>query len=268
MFCPLCRATFPIPQNALDGWKDPTDGCMDCERSCEVCSTDQDVRPATVHCVDCRQLLCERCSLPHKKMPGGSHSIRQLAERDAFGSDLLIHCDEHAEETAASYCLDCELNICTKCFANSHTQHNCRKPDAAVCRRAILQVENETRKFVDSVQRTKRQVKERGEAVKRVVDRHVNNLLEQIDEIESDAIQEATAISGTLNVALSRSHSEHSSGVQPTRDPSAEELIMTCIAASCYSAPDVAFIPSVIDELTGDNENTVGSVHKTTTPGK
>ena len=267
MLCPLCRTTFRIPQNGLDDLKDPTDG-RDGEKTCEVCSTAQDVKPATVYCVDCRQLLCERCSLPHKKMPGGPHSVRQLAEPDAAG--LLKQCDEHAEEIAGSYCLDCGVNICVKCFRDSHKQHSCQKPNAVVCRKAILQVQSENQKFLDCVKKTKRQIKERGEAVKRVVDGHMKDLLDKIDVIESDTAKEVSAITATLGMALSGTVGSHGcSDIQSFKGtPSAEQLIMTCIIASCYSAPDVAFIPSDIDEIAGDEENTVGSVHKTTSPGK
>jgi len=228
--CPLCRATFRIPQNGVSDLKDPADG-RDSEKTCEVCSTDQNTTPATAYCVDCCQLLCERCSLPHKKMPGKPHSLRKLVEPDAH-----------------------------------------EKPDVVACRKAILQVESKSRKFSESVKETKRQVIERGEAVKRVVDGHVKRLLDQIDVIESDAKKEANAITETLT-ALSDtvdSHAEHSSSMNPfaTRTPELEELIMTCIIASCYSAPDLAFVPSDIDELTGDEGNIVGSVHKTAKPGK
>jgi len=268
-FCPLCRTTFQIPQNGLDDLKDPMDSSRHSKKICEACSTAQGIILATVYCVDCSQLLCERCSLPHKKMPGGPHSIRQLVEPDASESGLLIHCDKHAEEIAKLFCFDCKVNICMNCFSESHKQHNCQKAEAAVtCRKAVLHVESENRKFLDSVKTVKRQVKERGETVMRVVDGHVNNLLLQLDKIESDTMKETNALTETLNVALSDpvgSEAEHSSSAQSfkaARSPSTEELVMACIAASCYSAPDVAFIPADIDELTTDEKNTVGSVMK------
>jgi len=266
VLCPLCRTGFRIPENGLDGLKDPRDD-RGVENTCEVCSTPQDIKPATVYCVDCGQLLCERCSLPHRKMPGGSHSLRQLAEPVAPGS--LKHCDEHAGEIAGSYCLDCQVNICMKCFIDFHKQHNCQKPDDDACRRAMLQVESESGKFVDSVQKTKRQVKERGEAVKRVVDGHVRDLLERIDAIESDTRKQSNAITDTLKAALSGTGGSDVERFRPARAPSTEELMITCLVASCYIAPDVAFIPSDIDELIGaGGGNTVGAVHKTTSRGK
>jgi len=264
--CPLCRTIFQIPENGLDKLKIPTDG-RESETTCEVCSTAQDIKPATVYCIDCSQPLCERCSLPHKKMRGGPHSLRQLDdEPDALEFGLLTRCDEHAEERAESYCFDCKLSICTKCFADSHKQHNCQKFEAIACRKAMLHVESKSGKFLDSMKAMKQQVKEKGEAVKRVVDGHVKDLLTQLDEIESDAMTEATAVTEVLRVAL-KADAEHSSTAQQSK-ATAGDLIMTCIGiANDYSAPDVAFVPSDIDDRTGDH-NIVGSVLKTVNSGK
>ena len=57
---------------------------------CEVCSSDQQFVCASVFCVDCSQKLCERCSLPHKKMKGGAHDVRPLGAelKPAVDKDL------------------------------------------------------------------------------------------------------------------------------------------------------------------------------------
>jgi len=81
VLCPLCRRSSPFPQHGLDDWKDDRDhGETTTTTTCEVCST-----PAAVYCVNCSQLLCERCSPAHKKMPGGSHTVRQLDEPNPVG---------------------------------------------------------------------------------------------------------------------------------------------------------------------------------------
>jgi len=86
--CPLCRVEFAIPQNGLGGLKvnSAIQKMIETKHAtrpdtCVVCSTAQQFVPATVICVDCSQKLCERCSLPHKKMSGGSHDVRQLGAK-------------------------------------------------------------------------------------------------------------------------------------------------------------------------------------------
>ena len=226
VLCPLCRTTFQIPQNGLD-WEDPTDD-RDGD-TCEVCSTVEDVKPAEVYCVDCSQRLCERCSLPHKKMRGGPHSVIQLAELHAQRRNA----EELAPETF-------------------------REPSEG-CREAVLHVESQMKEFLESVKNVKQQVKERGEAVKRVVDGHVKDLLAEIDETERDEVKEADTLTETLKMVLSPTFGPEVSSTVPR-----SELITTCVEAICYEAPHVTFIPRDNDELIGDEKNTVGSVLKNT----
>lgn len=236
--CPLCRTIFQIPRNGLDEFRDSRDG-RGGEKICEVCSTELDVKRATVYCVDCSQLLCERCSLPHKKMRKGAHSLIPLAESGAHGQE--------GEE--------CETS---------------RGPVVA-CREAIIHVETESKEFLDSVKKTKQQVKERGDEVKRVVDGHVKDLLDQVEKLESDTMKAANALTGTLKMALLTTLGSEDLSAQlfaAMNMPRTEELVMTCIEASCYSAPEVAFIPRDIEELLGNERNTVGSVLNITNPGK
>ena len=65
-----------VLQNLIDTERAPS------AQSCEACScsTDQQFVRATVNCVNCSQRLCERCSLPHRKMKGGAHDVRPLGD--------------------------------------------------------------------------------------------------------------------------------------------------------------------------------------------
>ena len=69
--CPVCRHEFQIPKDGVAGLtvrthdKEPAPSSI-----CEACSTDETGISATVYCVDCCQTLCQRCSVPHRKMRG------------------------------------------------------------------------------------------------------------------------------------------------------------------------------------------------------
>jgi len=84
--CPACREEFTIPQNGMEGLRVNfmLQKLIDAKHvsraanPCEVCSSDEQFVCATVLCVDCDQKLCERCSLPHKKMRRGAHVVRPL----------------------------------------------------------------------------------------------------------------------------------------------------------------------------------------------
>ena len=140
--CPLCRTEFRIPQSGLDGLKTnffglktnfflqnlvdaKNDSAANSEAEpCEACSTDEEFQHATMYCVDCAQKLCERCSLPHKKMRG-PHDVRKLGD-EVKAQEIWRHrtyCDNHCDKRLELFCLDCKVNICLKCSAVLHRQH-------------------------------------------------------------------------------------------------------------------------------------------------
>ena len=95
--CPMCKAEFMIPRYGPCGFPvyfsmQPLIEAKHASRRdpCEVCSTDQQFVPATV--LDCSQKLCERCSLPHKKMPRGPHDVRPLAAEQDTGIPFIVLC--------------------------------------------------------------------------------------------------------------------------------------------------------------------------------
>jgi len=60
---------------------------------CEVCSSYEQFVLATVVCVDCSQRLCDRCSLPHKKMKKGPHDVRPLGDEPDGKTSVAVEKD-------------------------------------------------------------------------------------------------------------------------------------------------------------------------------
>ena len=89
--CPLCSVEFTIPPNGVDDLdinvflQDLVNAVNGLNLSsgrhdCEVCAEGREFVPAAGYCADCAQNLCERCSLPHKKMKGGPHDVRAFVD--------------------------------------------------------------------------------------------------------------------------------------------------------------------------------------------
>jgi len=92
--CPLCRKEFEIPSDGLSGFQHNfvIQRLVDARKAaseeskevpCEVCLEEsggdsQNIPTATTFCVDCNQKLCERCSVPHRRMKGGAHQVKPL----------------------------------------------------------------------------------------------------------------------------------------------------------------------------------------------
>jgi len=103
--CPVCRSQFVIPVGGvhqlpnnfvLKGLADHAKKASDKPAKfipCIGCSDDSEdtassITPATMICTGCGQHLCERCSKPHKKIPGGGHEVVPLGCK--LQSDTLI----------------------------------------------------------------------------------------------------------------------------------------------------------------------------------
>jgi len=139
----------------------------------------------------------------------------------------------------------------------------------------VTQVETENEKFMASVKKMKQEVQKRGEDVKINVDRHVNELLQKLEQVESRGEKEAKTLIESYDLAATVMDSfqcyssELSSKGSPydiTREADglrtrANELLKT-YNNDCdgYHAPQVqTFIPSDFDQLIG-SRNVVGSL--------
>ena len=140
--CPVCREKFAIPINGLDSLQHNffIQQLVDAREvsdeefhqvPCVVCLEESDgsyeqIATATTYCVDCRQKLCDRCSRPHRKMPGGAHQLKSL---EAEVEQELIQlrasaCDKHKDKQVELYCHQCNENIkFVLCALRSITQN-------------------------------------------------------------------------------------------------------------------------------------------------
>ena len=305
--CPVCRAKFPIPQTGLASLRQNFDleslveakdvsNTASGSESCEVCR----LEAATMYCVDCSQKLCEGCSLPHEKMRTGAHDVRPLtAELSAEQTSLRqSYCDKHPDKRYELYCFNCKGNICMKCFAVSHRQHRCKEIKEAAkdiatlvktdmkpfpsritdCRGRLTQVENKKAKFLTDVKKAEQEVRQRGDELKRKVDRHVNELLHELERVKSRGEQETKDVVDSCQLAVAALERFHVSSTEliskgSCRDITrageglrvkAKELLKTYDNSSFaqgYQALQVTFEASNFDQPTaGGSINIVGNL--------
>ena len=89
--------------------------------ACEACEDEN--ADATMYCVDCRQQLCGRCSIPHRKIRTAPHKVVPL-NQDAQAEVLRsrgAQCRRHVEEREKLFCFDCMDNICASSWNTSNT---------------------------------------------------------------------------------------------------------------------------------------------------
>lgn len=145
--CPVCRQAFTIPaRGVIDLPKNFFMMCLiDIAHAssntisaegkgslCGACTESADPNsavvsaPAVRYCTDCRQKLCEECTIHHKKnkMTRLHHIVSNETERgvDALDDAVLRLCDEHRKEHLI-YCEDCRETVCPLCFVEKHGFH-------------------------------------------------------------------------------------------------------------------------------------------------
>ena len=306
--CPLCRKEFEIPQDGLQTLPENfflknMIEAKDLERkepgsaSCEACSADQHVVPAEMYCVDCSQKLCERCSVPHQKWKGRPHDVRSLGEEM---SSWLVHhhggfCDKHPDKRQELYCFDCPGNICMKCFAVSHQQHKCGEVENVAkdfvvsikshiepipsrisqFHEAVTQVKMANKTFLYTINKIEREVRKRGDEIKRLVDDHVTKLMQELNEIRASSVKEAETRRESFELALTalESFQAYASEIASKGSPCeitqaandllvrADELLKTHAISADYRPPSFRFFSSNNDEITaGGRNNIVGYV--------
>jgi len=240
-------------------------------------------------------------------MKGGPHQLKEL------GAELSIeliqqrgsYCEQHAGKLLELYCFDCKINVCMKCFAVAHTQHKCREVEQVAVdlvrstKADTEQVTTRISKFHSAMTQTddgenslkravldvKTSVKQRGEALKRTVDRLVDTLLGQLETFEKATQKEVANRRDGLELgiaamesftAYSRELMSKGSACDITRAAGelharADELLKTYVTPAHYCAPGVKFLPMNIDELTGsrgDDQNLIGRILTSDSDGR
>ena len=226
--------------------------------------------------------------------------LKNLVEADDVSSTASGYCNKHPDKRYEIYCCDCKGNICMKCCAVSHRQHRWKEieeaaKDVAISvksdtqpfqshiaeyRRELTQVEREKKKFLINVQKTKQELQQRGDELKRKLDCHVNELSHELDQLQSRGEKDADTLIERYELAVTAMESfrfysseliTKGSSCDITRRGEglrvrAKELLQTyntCRSAQDYHAPEVTFKPSNFDLPTTDGRNNIiGTLQK------
>jgi len=135
-------------------------------------------------------------------MKTGPHVVVKLGEE--LSEELIQlrkrRCEEHRDETVKLYCYDCKTNLCSLCVALKHKQHNIAEVSEAADKlgqdidrhvRAVTDHichvhslgqlwEEQKQKFLTEAEKHEATVKQKGEEKKKLIDSHVDNLLQQL----------------------------------------------------------------------------------------
>ncbi|XP_013083136.2 E3 ubiquitin-protein ligase TRIM56-like [Biomphalaria glabrata] len=148
--CPVCATEIDLSQEASIELPDNTLvrrlSCPNTVRdkrkkTCGQCDNAGSSFPASVHCVNCDEFLCENCAAKHldqeETVSHKTQTIDKFEEGDngwSSGSQLptLPRCCQYydALDIGSVYCVDCELCLCPECHKREHDDHRCAEVSA------------------------------------------------------------------------------------------------------------------------------------------
>jgi len=92
---------------------------------CQFC----DEELAITHCPECPSFLCGQCALFHGRLPASKHhqttSIDVALSGTAPGK-RIPRCPKHPAFTIDTFCMTCNVTVCSKCVTEAHSSHSFR----------------------------------------------------------------------------------------------------------------------------------------------
>lgn len=236
MPCPVCRQEFKIPLEGLSALQKNffmerlvemtavrgVTSAGKLEDLCDACleGADQDsqalVPCAEMFCVDCRQKLCDECTMHHRKnkmsklhsvVPNGSQPSYAL--KQSFVPQI---CEKHRKECLI-FCENCEEVVCPLCFIEKHKFHNGLdvhervtdfstkvKDQVTALSEFIVETEKVQEVLEDKIEElpskvrlVRQKITERGQELKEVIDQEMKTLFEKVDLLAQEQMRELKA---------------------------------------------------------------------------
>ena len=218
MPCPMCRMEFKVPTGGFSELKTnffidklisaqsvSSANTINSDADCDVCTNAgrNGKMNAVSFCMTCRENLCDECCKSHKsmKMTKG-HKLSPVGEvSEAIRKKLEeSFCRKHPTKELEFYCQVCKVPSCATCSITNHKSHEiCEIGDTAEIfkkdflnyfenvREIMGSIEERSDKaneqvesFTQTIETLKAGIIERGENIKRMVDRQTNELLEDL----------------------------------------------------------------------------------------
>ncbi|XP_066303015.1 tripartite motif-containing protein 2-like [Branchiostoma lanceolatum] len=132
--CPTCRTQVCLPDQGVAGLRTNfyVNNLLDFAAAkkgagpgvpCQVC--EGNVEGSKSWCADCAKLMCESCTLLHRKFPlFEDHEVTPenalKAEKDVGKFHRKRHCKKHKNQELVFYCESCNALACTACTVVDH----------------------------------------------------------------------------------------------------------------------------------------------------
>ena len=199
---------------------------------CDVCSVcesnelpDEQDYIAAWFCLNCSEHLCNQCYKVHRNqrvMKG--HKVVEISNPED-AQDLFkyktVFCKLHPDKQVDMFCKECKTSTCTLCFVAYHETHtftavsDVSEKFRKLLKADIIRFENyiktdvrlleilksERAGFIERINSTEREIINKGEELKELVESHVKKLLNELNSIKMNALKEFDACCETIDTA-------------------------------------------------------------------
>ena len=222
MVCPICRNEFIIPDGGLCNLPNnfligkmveigklataPANEAM-----CDLCPEGEEL-VAKMYCIDCEQILCERCSKSHKKTKfSQNHQVVELGSKlNAQNFNLRnSYCDHHPKELIKMYCYNDNVAICLICCVESHQSHRCVNVEKAAgdfterlkedlrkvtnrlpeCENVKEKLDKYKKEFTEQISKTEESIRDIGTKLKTLIDEHTEILIQNLKSVREQNLK-------------------------------------------------------------------------------
>jgi len=100
------------------------DACLDENKG----EADTEIPVADAYCVECKNKLCEKCSIEHRKFKfTRNHKLILITEYEESQNVMSVLapsvCELHEQKVLDAYCAYCKTVVCAFCFIDDHKNH-------------------------------------------------------------------------------------------------------------------------------------------------
>ena len=308
--CPMCRREFNVPTGGLSKLNTnvfidrliavQSESNANSDAECDVCVKvgKQGKVVASSFCSTCRENLCDECCKIHKSMKiTAGHKLSPVGDvsgamREKFEASF---CGKHPTKELEFYCQVCKLPICTKCSIINHNFHKiCEISDTAEeFKTAFLKYSEDVSRFMMNIKKLSEFAKEQGDSfihtienvksdiirrgndIKKMIDRHIADLLGELNSHKSLILKniESDKEGLRMNMMICDNFKQFCTKVVTEADSVevvrvADEVKTRAEEVKLLSFPELKilpqlkfFVPSDLDTKT-NQENIIGRIYR------
>lgn len=240
--CPCCKkfaSTPQLPKTSPDKWAElfPENNLLadlvDLHtlklgtRVCDPCKRNKSTNSVQAYCKNCRDALCESCTLTHKGLRScRHHRVLNTAEFTEAINSLKVeeeYCSVHDDKVLEHYCHTHSCLCCSQCLSESHRKCERAVPLSDAVRRCrdtgeIVTLDSVLQKYNDHISLV---IQDRSNLMKKLDTKKVK-LLNEFAKVKNHIVTQLEKMEKDLKTILDATHKSEAKKIKQEADRAKE----------------------------------------------